>query len=95
MHLWKSLVYNKIIKNTIDRYKNIISIGDAEYEMSALINLYNLRKEDRVKRKLKNIKFLNNPSFTTLIDQLSVVSKNFNKIHKHDKHLDLLFYEKN
>lgn len=94
MHLWKTLVYNRVIKATAERYRNIISIGDAEYEMRALINLYMLKKSDRVKRRLKNIKFINSPSFDTLIDQVSVVSKNFHKICNHRDHLDLVFHNK-
>jgi len=86
---WKQILFQKLLllysKNNI--IKNIISIGDAEYEFRALINLYNR------KRILKSIRFMAQPEFDSLMDQLNVLKKNMRMISRHDKHLDLKFDE--
>ena len=87
---WKKLAFNAEVKNqlNIKDKQNIISIGDASYEYKALINLYN---KDRI---LKSMKFLEEPTFDVLKDQLEVVSNNIDKVIDYDKHLDLIFKNK-
>ena len=48
--IYKKIIFNRIVKNIIKKNKlnNIISIGDAEYEYQALINLYHLRKKNNL-----------------------------------------------
>ena len=60
---WKKLtfkeVFNKLIEN--NRLMNIISIGDAEFEYNALIELDKIKPE--VKKLLKSVKLLKNPNY--------------------------------
>lgn len=87
---WKKLAFIDEVKNelNIKNKQNIVSIGDASYEYKALINLYN---KDRI---LKSIKFLEEPTFEILQDQLEVISKNIEKVIEYPKHLDLVFRNK-
>jgi len=87
---WKKLAFDAEVKNqlNIKNKQNIISIGDASYEYKALINLYN---KDRI---LKSMKFLENPTFDILKDQLEVISTNIERVIDYDKHLDLVFKNK-
>jgi len=92
-HLWKKLIFKRIFieyfisKNII---QNIISVGDAEYELNALINLYDIdNKID--KRYLKSIKFIETPTYDILIDQLEVLNNYLVPIINNKKHLDLRF----
>lgn len=78
--LWKKMVFTKY-KN----FFNIISIGDAEYEYEALINLYDNNK------LLKAIKLLKFPQFDYLIDQINVLNNLIiNIVHVHT-HMDYSF----
>jgi hypothetical protein len=70
------------------RILNIISIGDAEYEYRALIDLYNLTNKPKL---LKSIRLMDDPSYETLVDQLQVINKSFNDICLNKKHMDLKF----
>ena len=87
---WKKLAFDAEVKNqlNIKNKQNIISIGDATYEYKALINLYN---KDRI---LKSMKFLENPTFDILKDQLEVLSTNIERVIDYGKHLDLVFKNK-
>jgi hypothetical protein len=87
---WKKLAFTDEVKNqlNIKNKQNIISIGDASYEYKALINLYN---KDRI---LKSMKFLEEPTFDILKDQLEVVFNNIDRVIDYDKHLDLVFKNK-
>lgn len=89
-YIWKQLVFNQLVKNFYkgrNYVKNIVSVGDAEYEFFALVNLYT--GHDR--RYLKSIRLMPSPSYDTLIDQLEVLNKSVNKLVKLNKHLDLKF----
>ena len=92
MHLWKRLIFEKLFHKNKANIMNIISIGDANYELHALINLY--KKYDHGKRKLKSIKFMQNPSYDSLIDQLNVLNQSVDKIILSKKHMDLHFNKK-
>jgi hypothetical protein len=69
---------------------HIISIGDAEYEFMALLDLIN---HVNIKHKgyLKSIRLVKSPSFDTIVDQLYVLNESINKICIQDKHMDLKF----
>jgi len=91
IYLWKKLTFNKLIIS-ISQYKlqNILSIGDAEYEFNATIDLYNeyARLNQRL---LKTIRFMKNPSFDDLIDELNVLYLCSENIIKNINHVDLMF----
>jgi len=91
-HIWKKLLFKEIVNNYFKNYKlqNIISIGDAEHEFYALIDLYN---ENSIKKQrlLKTIRFMKEPSLDSLIDQLGVLNKTNHKIINHQNHMDLTF----
>jgi len=92
---WKKLVFKQLMidysKFNPDHIgvKNIISIGDADYELHALINLYDEFGE--VNKYYKSVKLLSDPSYDTIIDQLEVLHKTTTKMINLKKHLDLKF----
>ncbi len=90
---WKIHAFNNEVKKELQlsKIQNIISVGDASYEYNALINLYT---DKRKKRILKSMKFMENPSFSKLKEQLAVLIHNIKNIIKHNKHLDLVFENK-
>lgn len=92
---WKKKSFQTIIQEyyTNHKFVNIISIGDAEYEYHALINLYYINKFSRNKKLflLKSVKFVKNPNPENIIEQLNIVSKHIKKILYSRKHLDLIF----
>lgn len=90
---WKELAFKKIFikKLFTKQIQNIISVGDADYEYHALIKLYNYNKLRSNKRYLKSIKFIKDPTFDTLIDELQVLYKSIPQICMIKKQLDLNF----
>jgi hypothetical protein len=101
---WKISSFQDIIVNVLNsiagkfnekNYLNIISIGDAEYEYVALINLDNFFKVNKIDINyfLKNIKFIEKPEFNILIEQLVMLKKNIqmvvDKLHFVDLNLAL------
>lgn len=88
---WKTMAFRDVVdeefKNSL--LMNIISVGDAEYEYQALISLNNGNKG--VKKYLKSVRFMKNPSHDTLIDQLEVLSLAMPEVWSTDTHLDLKF----
>lgn len=91
--IWKKLIFEQLVSEYYDYcnknkhcVQNIISVGDAEYEFQALINL---DKND--KRYLKSIRFMNNPSYDTLIDQLEVLNNSIPSVVNKKTHMDLMF----
>ena len=92
MEIWKKLMFKNITINYFKSHKlqNIISIGDAEHEFNALIDLYN--EHSVVKDKLlKTVKFIKEPTFELLVDQLEVLNKCYLKLVDSKKHMDLQF----
>lgn len=86
---FKHIVNENINTNTnINGVMNIISIGDAEYEYKALIDLYTFKKNKKI---LKSIKFLRNPTLNILLDQLTVLYKAIDNICTDKKHIDWNF----
>jgi len=88
---WKEMAF----KNEIaDEYKNqkfinIISIGDAEYEYKALISLD--KWDNDTKKILKSVRFMRYPSHDLLVDQLEVLMTAIPEIICKNNHLDLKF----
>jgi hypothetical protein len=92
---WKKHTFANLdfVSSFEQKYKNIISLGDAEYEYEALINLYN---HTHVPHKyLKSIKFVKGADFDIIIKQIKIISTNIKKICKSTRHIDLIFHKKN
>jgi len=93
MDIWKRKTFEQLVlEHFLDNYyvENIISVGDAEYEFRALINLYNKHKPG-TKRLLKSVRLMSSPSFELLIDQLKVLDGCVSNLCKMHRHMDLLF----
>jgi hypothetical protein len=80
---------------------NVISIGDSNYEYTALLNLYdylknngfklyNTSKKKEKEYLLKNIKLVDKPEFDIIINQLYVLKKNINGIIEQKNVIDIL-----
>jgi hypothetical protein len=89
MFAWKRLIFKNIVTKVYnsDDQQNIISVGDADYEYRALIDLWN--KKNR--RILKTVRFISSPTFESLIDQLEILSTSVPNICLCKKHMDLKF----
>jgi hypothetical protein len=103
---WKILTFQDILEDIVKKITrnlkpntclNILSIGDANYEYIALVNLdayfkQNLPKTtSNINYLLKSIKFVEKPEFNYIIDQLNVVYKNQNSIINKLGYIDLKF----
>lgn len=99
---WKINTFRDIISKVVNNLPNdsecntilnIISIGDANYEYVALLNLDNYfkSKNTSVNYLLKNIKFIERPHFDLVIDQIQVVKRNMNSIINKVGYIDLRF----
>lgn len=90
---WKKLAFAEIIKNSkFRKINNIISIGDAEYEYKALINLYDENSENQKSYKLlKSVKFVKYPTNHILLDQIKVMQNAAVQVSTKKTHLDLKF----
>jgi hypothetical protein len=99
---WKISSFQDVIVNVLNsiagkfnekNYLNIISIGDAEYEYVALMNLNNFFQINKldINYFLKNIKFIEKPEFNILIDQLITLKKNIQMIVDKLHFVDLNF----
>lgn len=87
---WKKHAFHDELTN-ITKNKNIIniiSVGDAEYEYQALINLHHSHDKNKL---LKSVKLIKNPSHDALIDQLDVLHNAIPHICLKPYHADLLF----
>lgn len=87
---WKVRTFRNNIREHIRQSKQIVSIGDAEYEYNALVALNKYIPKDKV---LKAIKLVSSPSFDILIDQIGVISKSLRDICNQRTHMDLKFAE--
>ena len=88
---WKITCFQDILINVLNsiagkfnekNYLNIISIGDANYEYVALMNLNNFFEINKldINYFLKNIKFIEKPEFNIIIEQLFTLKKNIQMI---------------
>lgn len=91
---WKKMAFqNELTK--ITKYKkinNIISIGDAEYEYNALINLYNEKPNNY--RLLKSVKFIRYPNNHQIFEQINIINNAIYNICIYKNHLDLIIKNK-
>jgi hypothetical protein len=95
-HMWKEVVFRNLINIHFSKSKNvqnIMSVGDADYEYLALVKLYKYRPFYPKRRLLKAIIFHQSPTYSSLIDQIELLTKNLDKIVLHPNHLDLRFEE--
>lgn len=92
MHKWKKKIFEKIVEQYFIKHKlqNILSVGDAEHEFNALTDLYNEHSIVKL-RLLKTIRFMKDPSFDQLIDQLEVFNNCADNVLSSKKHMDLIF----
>jgi hypothetical protein len=88
---WKIITFTKEYNLRQSDYSdvvyNIISIGDAEYEYNALVNLHKLSK----KNLLKSVKLCDNPSLDTVHEQIELLKKNIHKLVTEKRHIDWKF----
>lgn len=95
-YIWKKLVFkNLVLTHFMYRFstENIVSIGDADYEYKALVDLYNNNLKTP-KRILKSVKLIRYPSVDVLLDQLKVLNDSVSDICSHNTHIDLVFGNK-
>ena len=76
-----------VLSFNIKLINNIISIGDAEYEYYALLNLYENDPDNY--RLLKSVKFLKYPNNNQILEQINIVNNAIENICTHSGHLDL------
>lgn len=86
---WKKKTFIDIIQRYYYDKNNIISIGDAEYEYIALINLHVKTLQNY--RLLKSVKFIRYPTRDLLLDQIKVMNKAAKQVCQNKYHLDLKF----
>jgi hypothetical protein len=84
---WKKLAFiNELKKKTRSKkINNIISIGDAEYEYNALVNLHYDDKD----RLLKSVKFIRYPDNYNIYEQINILNNSIYNICTFKGHLDL------
>jgi len=90
---WKILTFSNLIKdisNKVDNNDilNIISLGDADYEYNALLNIDNLNIDNRF--LLKSIKFITKPEYNYILDQIEFINENYNNIIDKFGFIDLI-----
>jgi len=99
---WKINTFKDILKNVTQKFQqktscntflNVVSIGDAQYEYVALLNLDNYFKSSakNINYLLKSIKFIEKPNFDIIIDQIEIVKKNIEVIINKIGYIDLKF----
>jgi hypothetical protein len=88
---WKKYAFIQYLSDKIKKrkYNNIISLGDADYEYNALINLYKSRLIPN--KYLKSVKFIKSTNYWVLLEQLKLIRENINNIVKSKRHFDLEF----
>lgn len=91
---WKKLTFLDVItyKSKKRQYHNILSLGDADFEYNALLNLYAF---DALPHKyLKAIRFMKSSDYNVLIEQINMMRKNILDICKLTEQVDLMFETK-
>ena len=83
-------LYIKNNSNDLKNIKNIISIGDAEYERSAVKSLSKYIEKFSLNCYIKSIKLSENPKLELLMQQMDTMTKNIRKILNENESLDLL-----
>jgi hypothetical protein len=85
--MWKIKSFEDLFK----KYKpnNIIAVGDAHYEINAVVNLYN--KSNTQQRFFKTLKCVTIPSYQDILDQNKYLIKISKSLVNNKKNYDLLF----
>lgn len=93
--VWKKIVFSRVVDKYFmgNNLQNIISIGDADYEFNALVNLYQKTPVEKG-RLLKTIKFVREPTLNELFDELNFISEYVDKVIVGKTHMDLRFSPK-
>ena len=93
--IWKKMVFQDLVSKYFNKYpfQHIISVGDAEHEFNALTDLYNESSITK-NRLLKTVRFIREPSFDALIDELEVLVNCIHKVLTRQQHVDLKFKDK-
>lgn len=91
MSEWKKYTFlEEIMKRSKNKkYTNILSLGDADFEYNALINLYNLKMIPH--KYLKSIKFMKSSDYDMSVEQIKMIRSNISDICKMTRHVDLTF----
>ena len=88
---WKKYTFQEelINRSNNNTFQNIMSLGDADFEYNALINLY---KVNIIPNKyLKSIKFIKSNDFKIALEQITMIRENISNICKEPRHIDLTF----
>lgn len=93
IYSWKKQSFIQLINTELFNHNNmnIISIGDAEYEYIALINLYKIHPHKF--KYLKSVRLLKKPDPIKLIDQINVLSNSIVPIIYQKKNVDMAFMQ--
>lgn len=95
MSKWKTHSFKLIVDNAGRRgkkYTNIVSLGDADYEHNALVNLYTCNSTSLKNCKyLKSIKFEKTYDLDKFLTQIDNIQDNINAICTSERHLDMEF----
>lgn len=83
---WKKCVFVDIMEKSNRSFENILSVGDAEYEIDALSNLHK-----KYKIKGKTLRFVKNPNYKQIIEQLEMLTETIDKIMESKGLVDLSF----
>jgi hypothetical protein len=91
MSEWKKYTFIEEIfkRSKKQKYTNIMSLGDAEFEHNALINLYDLKFIPH--KYLKSVKFTKSPNYDVLIEQIKMIRKYISQICKMTRQIDMTF----
>ena len=91
MSEWKKKTFlDEIVKRAnTHKYNNILSLGDAEFEHHALINLYDIKIIPN--KYLKSIKFIKSADYDTLLEQIKMIRRYIGHICKTPRHIDMTF----
>jgi len=91
MFLWKKLAFMDVFQNLESKtnIQNIISVGDAEYEFKATLDL--VAKFKLSKKFFKTIRLQTTPHIEIIMDELDVLTDDFDRIVNEKRNLDLLF----
>ena len=91
---WKKYTFQEeiIARSQNKKYHNIMSLGDAEFEHNALVNLYKLNI--LAHKYLKSIKFIKSTEYSTLLDQIIMIRIHIESLCKAPRHIDIKFETK-
>lgn len=71
------------------KYINILSLGDAEYEHNALVNLYTHKIVPH--KYLKSVKFIRSTNYDVVIEQIKMIKKYITDICRMTRQVDMTF----